>query len=85
MVVSAAVRRVAPCRRPAPPSTASDEPPRLSACVCSGHCKSLTPEYKKAASALKGIAKVVAVDGTENQAIAQKLGVKVSRAPARSG
>eukprot|EP00672_Neobodo_designis_P026219 CAMPEP_0174834246 /NCGR_PEP_ID=MMETSP1114-20130205/4714_1 /TAXON_ID=312471 /ORGANISM="Neobodo designis, Strain CCAP 1951/1" /LENGTH=85 /DNA_ID=CAMNT_0016068151 /DNA_START=37 /DNA_END=290 /DNA_ORIENTATION=+ len=27
-----------------------------------GHCKNLTPEWKKAATALKGIAKVGAVD-----------------------
>ena len=32
-----------------------------------GHCKNLKPEYEKAAIALEGIAKVGAVDMTENQ------------------
>ncbi|CCD61843.1 Protein disulfide-isomerase A6 homolog [Caenorhabditis elegans] len=34
-----------------------------------GHCKSLVPEYKKAASALKGVAKVGAVDMTQHQSV----------------
>ena len=34
-----------------------------------GHCKSLVPEYKKAAKALKGIAKVGAVDMTQHQSV----------------
>ena len=41
-----------------------------------GHCKSLVPEWKKAAKALKGIVNVAAVDGTAAQATAQKLGVQ---------
>lgn len=34
-----------------------------------GHCKSLAPEYEKAARALKGIAKVGAVDMTVHQSV----------------
>eukprot|EP00349_Pseudokeronopsis_sp_Brazil_P003227 CAMPEP_0202962658 /NCGR_PEP_ID=MMETSP1396-20130829/6760_1 /ASSEMBLY_ACC=CAM_ASM_000872 /TAXON_ID= /ORGANISM="Pseudokeronopsis sp., Strain Brazil" /LENGTH=446 /DNA_ID=CAMNT_0049683389 /DNA_START=41 /DNA_END=1381 /DNA_ORIENTATION=- len=41
-----------------------------------GHCKNLTPEYEAAAAALKGIAKVVAVDATEHQSLAQKYQVQ---------
>ena len=41
-----------------------------------GHCKSLEPEYEKAAKALSGVVKVVAVDATESQALAQKYDVK---------
>jgi protein disulfide-isomerase A6 len=42
-----------------------------------GHCKNLTPEWKKAATVLKGSgARLGAVDATAAQAIAQKYGVK---------
>ncbi len=41
-----------------------------------GHCKSLAPEWKKAAKALKGIVNVVAVDATEAQSLASKYEVK---------
>lgn len=41
-----------------------------------GHCKSLTPEYEAAAAALKGVVKVVAVDATQHQSLAQKYQVQ---------
>ncbi|KAG5176388.1 protein disulfide isomerase family [Tribonema minus] len=41
-----------------------------------GHCKSLTPEYEKAASLLKGVVKLGAVDATASQKLAQKYGVQ---------
>jgi len=43
-----------------------------------GHCKNLSPEYKKAAAALKGVARVVAVDATQkpNEPLAGKYGVQ---------
>lgn len=41
-----------------------------------GHCKSLAPEYKKAARALKGVVKVGAVDCDEHKDIAGKYGVQ---------
>lgn len=41
-----------------------------------GHCKSLEPEYEKAAAALKGVVKVVAVDATQHGSLAQKYGVQ---------
>lgn len=40
-----------------------------------GHCKSLVPEYKKAARALKGIVKVGALDADEHRSVSQKYGV----------
>ncbi|CAH0724569.1 unnamed protein product, partial [Brenthis ino] len=40
-----------------------------------GHCKNLVPEYKKAARALKGIAKVGAVDADQYKELSQKYGV----------
>jgi len=40
-----------------------------------GHCKSLVPEYKKTAKALKGIVKVGAVDMTQHQEVGQPYGV----------
>ncbi|XP_050343804.1 protein disulfide-isomerase A6 homolog [Nymphalis io] len=40
-----------------------------------GHCKNLVPEYKKAARALKGIAKVGAVDADQHKDLGQKYGV----------
>jgi len=41
-----------------------------------GHCKSLAPEYEKAAKTLRGVVKIVAVDATEHGGIAQKYGVQ---------
>ena len=41
-----------------------------------GHCKSLAPEWKKAAKALKGVVNIAAVDGTAHQGVAQKLKVE---------
>ena len=41
-----------------------------------GHCKNLAPEYDKAASNLKGVVKVVAVDATESPQVAQRYGVQ---------
>jgi protein disulfide-isomerase A6 len=43
-----------------------------------GHCKNLAPEWKKAATGLKGIVGVAAVDATEgeNQQLAGQFGVK---------
>ena len=40
-----------------------------------GHCKHLTPEWKKAAKALKGIAKVAAVDADKHASLGSKFGV----------
>jgi len=41
-----------------------------------GHCKNLAPEYKKAATALKGVVKVAAVDCDEHKALAGQFGVR---------
>ncbi|KAE9546012.1 hypothetical protein FO519_010776, partial [Halicephalobus sp. NKZ332] len=41
-----------------------------------GHCKNLVPEYKKVATALKGIAKVGAVDMTAHQSVGAPYDVK---------
>ena len=41
-----------------------------------GHCKSLTPEYEKAAKALGGVVKIVAVDATAHESLAQKYQVQ---------
>jgi protein disulfide-isomerase A6 len=41
-----------------------------------GHCKSLVPEYKKAASALKGIARVGSVDATQHQSLGSQYDVR---------
>lgn len=43
-----------------------------------GHCKNLAPEFKKAATKLKGLAKVVAVDCDEekNKPLCSKYGIK---------
>jgi len=41
-----------------------------------GHCKSLAPEYEKAAKALKGVVRVGAVDMTTDQAVGAPYDVK---------
>lgn len=41
-----------------------------------GHCKSLAPEYSKAASVLKGAVKVAAVDATQHESLAQKYQIQ---------
>ncbi|CAF3199929.1 unnamed protein product [Rotaria socialis] len=40
-----------------------------------GHCQSLTPEWKRAATALKGIVKVGAVDADTHKSLGQQYGV----------
>ena len=44
-------------------------------CRC-GHCKSLVPEYEKAASVLKGVVKVVSVDATQSPNLQNKYRVE---------
>jgi protein disulfide-isomerase A6 len=41
-----------------------------------GHCKSLAPEYNKAALALSGIVKIGAVDMTKEQSVGSPYGIK---------
>jgi len=41
-----------------------------------GHCKSLVPEYQKAAKALKGVVKVGAVNADEHRSLGGEYGVK---------
>ncbi|XP_063080305.1 protein disulfide-isomerase A6-like [Engraulis encrasicolus] len=41
-----------------------------------GHCQSLTPEWKKAATALKGVVKVAAVDCDQHQSLAGQYGIQ---------
>ncbi|CAG2107549.1 unnamed protein product [Medioppia subpectinata] len=41
-----------------------------------GHCKSLVPEYTKAANALKGVVKVGAVDADAHNSLGSRFGVK---------
>jgi protein disulfide-isomerase A6 len=41
-----------------------------------GHCKSLTPEYEKAAKVLKGVVKLVAIDATVSESLAQQFQIK---------
>lgn len=41
-----------------------------------GHCQSLAPEWKKAASALKGIVKIGAVDADKHQSLGGQYGVQ---------
>lgn len=45
-------------------------------CCVGGHCKNLAPHYKKAATALKGVVKVGAVDCDVHKDIAGKFGVQ---------
>lgn len=41
-----------------------------------GHCQRLTPDWKKAASALKGVVKIGAVDADKHQSLGGQYGVK---------
>ncbi|KAI3928540.1 hypothetical protein MKW98_024141 [Papaver atlanticum] len=41
-----------------------------------GHCKSLTPVWEKAASVLKGVVTIAALDADAHQALAQEYGIK---------
>ncbi|KMZ61116.1 Protein disulfide isomerase-like 2-3 [Zostera marina] len=41
-----------------------------------GHCKALTPIWEKAATVLKGVATVAALDADAHQALAQEYGIK---------
>ena len=42
----------------------------------SGHCTKLKPEYEAASEQLKGVAKLVAVDATAAQGLAQQFGIE---------
>ncbi|XP_015109485.1 protein disulfide-isomerase A6 homolog [Diachasma alloeum] len=41
-----------------------------------GHCQALTPEYDKAATALKGVVKLGAVDADEHKSLGSRFGVQ---------
>ena len=41
-----------------------------------GHCQAFSPEYEKAAKALKGIFKIGAIDADKERAIGGKYGIK---------
>lgn len=41
-----------------------------------GHCKTLVPEWEKAAKALKGVVNVAAVDATQDQSLASQYSVQ---------
>lgn len=41
-----------------------------------GHCKNLAPEWAKAAKALKGVVKMVAVDATQEEKLARKYQIQ---------
>ncbi|XP_046574574.1 protein disulfide-isomerase A6 homolog [Haliotis rubra] len=41
-----------------------------------GHCRSLVPEWKKAAKALKGVVKVAAVDADEHKSLGGQYGIR---------
>ena len=41
-----------------------------------GHCQRLTPEYKKAASALKGVVKLGAVNADEHRSLGGQYGIQ---------
>ncbi|KAK7823094.1 protein disulfide-isomerase like 2-2 [Quercus suber] len=41
-----------------------------------GHCKALTPTWEKAATVLKGVATVAALDADAHQSLAQEYGIK---------
>ena len=41
-----------------------------------GHCQAFSPEYEKAAKALKGIFKIGAVNGDEEKILSEKYGIK---------
>ncbi len=41
-----------------------------------GHCKTLAPEFDKAATTLKGVVKLVAVDATTSESLAQKYKIQ---------
>ncbi|KAM7395257.1 hypothetical protein PAMA_006833 [Pampus argenteus] len=41
-----------------------------------GHCRNLTPDWKKAATALKGIVKVGAVDADQHKSLGSQYGVR---------
>lgn len=42
-----------------------------------GHCKNLKKDWDKAASALKGVVNVAAVDATASESLARKYGIQV--------
>ncbi|MQM10347.1 hypothetical protein Taro_043242, partial [Colocasia esculenta] len=41
-----------------------------------GHCQALTPTWEKAATVLKGVARVAALDADSHKALAQEYGIK---------